>query len=261
MSKPEEFTLRTATPKDFNHVIKWIDEQNLKGEDTFYVNKRIIERTYSSNNLDVLIENSTSNAIAYAICSEDSIEVFEVKASHRKKHIGKIFVQMLLDRFSNSECIGLKNECVLKSQKFWESVGFKRLPGYEENNDHNPLRFYFFKRSKKFAKKKSEGKIQIQLESMYKDNPYLTIFETEYIIQNGKYILRNDFVTYRKDDYPVIKVSVDNQQLFKDPPKYLCDNGVEKCGYFIRIKEIVWSEVRGQRSEVGKMKGQRPFVI
>ena len=111
-------------------IEEWLKEESKKGKG-FYCNWDLIQQAHSRNQM-AIVEVET-NAIGFVIWYETersgSIEIIEVKSSHRKKGYGKLLIDQLYKYFLRKNIHVVRLVCSPpSSEKIWRKLGFTGFP-------------------------------------------------------------------------------------------------------------------------------------
>jgi len=127
-----EFQINTF-PTDFNleEIKKWLIEEDEKSNEGFYCNWIVIEKAFKNKRLVTL--DFKESPIGFLVWSRGeicvSIDILEIKPKYRKKGIGKVFVELILEHFKQKGFMVTKLYCSpRKSERFWKKIGFTKFP-------------------------------------------------------------------------------------------------------------------------------------
>ena len=236
---PNEYKFVIANKSKLKQILKWIDEQKQNGIDTFANNREIIAREGKEGNMWVMIEKSSRLPVGYAVVNPYSISIFEIKSSHRTMKLGTYFAKYLISAFRKEGTNAICVDCVLGSEKFWESLGFVKADGYADVNYKNPKRYYYFKDVDKFDNAVATGILDIKITLSQPQIQELTI-KINYLYLNNEYILREDLIMFVDDKYAEVTISSANKILIHGSLKELAsDNtGIKYIDNYLVLKSF-----------------------
>lgn len=119
--------IKLAGWEDMDVIGGWLHEAQREGEyETLVANWHITQEVYERQGVLVFIEEHSNLPIAYFWGSLNTTSsILDVKPSHRKLGIGKIFVDYLVERAKEKNEPLLLIECAPESSEhFWQKMGF-----------------------------------------------------------------------------------------------------------------------------------------
>jgi predicted GNAT family acetyltransferase len=127
-----DYTLnKTPSKLDLQEIKKWLIEEYRNSNEGFYSNWEDIDHAF--NEKEIFTFNYTNYPIGFVtwkacdICI--NINIFEIKPSHRKKGIGKLFVTEISNYFKKENYKVLELFCEPEeSEVFWKKMSFIKSP-------------------------------------------------------------------------------------------------------------------------------------
>lgn len=131
----------SPTDKQLSEIEKWLFAERQKTGDGFYCNWNIIKSSYDKNELATIsLNNKTIGFATWRLTSDKTarIEIAEVKPIHRKKGIGKILTNHLLNFLTDKGVYVVDLQCSpYTSEPVWKRLGFVEFPDPPENYNFN----------------------------------------------------------------------------------------------------------------------------
>jgi GNAT superfamily N-acetyltransferase len=122
-----------------NKIEKWLIEENKKFGEGFLCNWNLIERSFVEKNFISLEING--DPIGFVTWNQEDIYIdiylMEIHPDFRKKGLGKIYFEKIVDSFKNRGFLAIKLFCEPReSEFFWKKMGFIKFPnrGYAEHD-------------------------------------------------------------------------------------------------------------------------------
>ncbi len=156
-----------------NEIEKWlIDERNSTG-DGFYCNWNIIKSSYDEKKLAIISEdNQTVGFITWANYVEftETIEITEIKPTHRNRGLGKQLVSKLTQRLISKNVYVVKLQCSpSSSEPIWRHLGFIDFPKHDNWNRGNKELFKIL-----VPHLEAQKNITNEYIELWNDEPYCT---------------------------------------------------------------------------------------
>lgn len=109
----------------------WLLAEESKTKEGFYCNWRIIYEHYQKQQFAVLLKKS--KPIGFAIWNFDygkvpEIKIIEIKPTYRKKGLGRLLVENILNFLRNEYCVVIVECSPHESESFWKKLGFQEFP-------------------------------------------------------------------------------------------------------------------------------------
>lgn len=122
------------TKKDLNEIMGWLKEEYELNGEGFYCNRNIISSEQKVGTLIVFkIDNSCVGFVVWGKTYEFVIDIniFVIHPDYRGKNFGRIFYNLVRDRFKNDSIKVFKLFCEpASSERFWKKMGFYKLPKF-----------------------------------------------------------------------------------------------------------------------------------
>jgi GNAT superfamily N-acetyltransferase len=156
-----------------NEIEKWlIDERNSTGNG-FYCNWNIIKSSYDEKKLAIISEDNRAVGFitwSYYVEFIATIEITEIKPTHRNRGLGKQLVSKLTQRLISKNFYVIKLQCSpSSSEPIWRHLGFTDFPKHDNWNRGNKELFKILVPHLEIQKN-----ITCEYIELWNDEPYCT---------------------------------------------------------------------------------------
>lgn len=132
----------TPSSKILKEINKWLIEEDKKTGDGFYCNWEVIKSAFEKNKLaSISLEGKVVGFIIWRNYDcVATIDIAEIKPSHRSKGLGQILTNRLFSKFLSEDIFVVNLQCSpASSEPVWKKLGFQdiRQESDEDNVDYS----------------------------------------------------------------------------------------------------------------------------
>ena len=226
---------------EINDIKNWLIVEQKVFKEGFYCNWDIIKSAFNDNHLIVIFVNEI--AVGFAIWTNSdytsTIDIVEIKPTHRMMGLGRKLITYLLEHFKNNNIYVAQLQCCPESSEpIWRKLDFVDFPdGLFDKNRNKQLYKILVLHLKPVENNTSSNKIEL-----WNDEPYRTMkidsrwkWDIEYIENTSK--LKLPIIAPAYKDWRM-KWEKDGICFKDDKVKYFNNNKPIDFGAFIIIEEL-----------------------